>query len=161
MGRTLAIEYYDVMIWSSHVVSSVYSGLIIDFCSNAEVITTYPWIDSDIEQWKVSIEVNEFGFHLNEDWSRDELELIISIFEKVNGFIRNSEEISSDQICKLNMSHGLHIDMRGALSLSSEVLAVFGEALVSMFKNEFRPPTERGWWFYGEDGRSFLANRSS
>jgi len=131
-------------------------GVVIDSCHKKYCLKEHPWLEGSIQQWKINIEVSEFGLHLDEDWNSKEVDTVVSLFEEVNSIFNNSDTISLVFIEELNNQYDLRIDLRSHTSLLKEPLVLFGEALCSMLRGSFNTPVGEGWWFYGDDGKSFL-----
>ena len=108
------------------------------------------WIKPAIEHWNVNIIVNEYGFHLNEQWSQNQIDVVSYLIDQV------CEKLSERTVIYASEMKLWGIDNRGIDQVRTEPVIELGRAIQALLREKLPAAPDEMMWFYGTTGRSII-----
>ena len=144
MSRSQYVGYRDEGFWVYDVVSSVFLSFLVEAAD--EQVATNSWLSEDVYSWRVNAIVSDYSFHLNNEWSRSQIDLVVALCRQANEAIRSRASIPASDIPEPFPNEW--IELRGHNPIPSEPVARFGEAIISLLRGELPEAPQGHWWFY-------------
>jgi len=152
MSKTVFVEFRDDGVWAYDVVSSIFANFIA--AAAKELDDRDEWIAESIHNWRVNAIVSDYGFHLDGNWSPDQIHLVRNLCNQASESIRKSGEFDAETVQSWKQINGGAICTRDHHVIPSEPIARFGDAIAALLVQTLPTAPKNHWWFYGLDNET-------
>lgn len=149
MSRSMFVQYRDRGFWAYDVVLHVFLKHLIDVAAPRATEPEHAWLAEAVAQWRVYACLTDFGFSINEEWSEDRIELVVSLCEEASGKVGDRESIGSEEIKAWPIHDHMRIDPRDEEQVPTRPVVRIGWAIIGLVRGTLGPPPPNCWWFYG------------
>ena len=161
MSKTLFVQYHDTGFWAFDVAVGIFLKYLIDAAGKRTGGQNATWLNECIDRWRVNAIVSEYGLHLDEKWSEDQVQIIVHLVEEACGELRGRATISAEEMAGWSILDGRGVFPRGHTEFPTAPIVELGHAIRELLVGALLPSPEGTWWFYGAPtGRSTIAKRS-
>ena len=150
MSKSVFIEYHGQGFWAFDVVASILLKHLVDVATPQA--HTDPWLNPIVQRWRVATSIPDcYGFELDEQWTEEQVDIVIGLFDAVGRLLGMRDEISSEEIQGWEIQDGGHIFARGLPFVRTRPVINLGLAIVSLLRNALPPAPSATWWWYGTE----------
>lgn len=161
MSQTQPITYRRCGFWAYDVAAGVFLKYLIDAAQASEEANT-PWLSEAVPQWRVQAAISDFGLTLDENWSAEQQQIIITLMEKACTALATRNSIPAEEIVSWSFVGDLHIHPRGAKEVLTAPVIELGRAIIALLHGELpEAPKGEAWFFGTPTGRSTIRMASS
>ena len=147
MSKTVFVQFRGDGFWAYDVVSSVLANFMVAAANKIESHNT--WLSESIHSWRINAVVSEYGFHLADDWSADQIEVVRKLCVEASESIRKLGDFDAETVESWPQIDGGKICTRGHDIIPAEPVAKLGDAIVALLDGDLPDAPESHWWFYG------------
>lgn len=151
MSKTLSVNFRGRNFWAYEVASSVFLKFLIDAAVSRPTLNSENWLAESIQHWRVNAVFSDFGLYLNDDWSPEQVDIVIELCRNAMAMIRTHREISGLEIESWQILDDQCIFLRGHDVIPCEPVARLGDAIIALLNGTLPQLPAHHWWFYSLD----------
>lgn len=153
MSKASHVEFRGYGFWAYDVVYAVFLKYLIDAANEETSSNAEGWLQEAVSHWRINAAVSDLGVYLNDDWTQEQVDIVIDLCRKAVKAIRSRGDIPVYEIASVPICNDLYIDTRGHDPVPFEPVARFGDAMVGLLQERVPQPPSRHWWFFtlGDD----------
>jgi hypothetical protein len=148
MTKLSAVDFRGKFFWVYDVVGGVFLWHLVDATKKHFDGKKVIWLDECVEKWQVAAAINVCAFYADDDWTEEQINLVISLSRLAVSEIRSHGDFTGEEVRSLDLAEGLEIHPRGMKVIPSEPIARFGEAIIALLLNEHPAPPAFSTWLY-------------
>jgi hypothetical protein len=118
------------------------------------------WLADALDQFRVLAVVSDLGFHIEDNWPADGVDLLRSLLVEVSHRLAARGTLSADEVATWNVLDGDTIDLRGVGVVDMYEVVELIEATIELIDGTFPDPPPGTLSMYGfPGGRSTVPRR--
>jgi hypothetical protein len=161
MSKTLYVRYRNAGFWAYDVAVGILLKHMIDCASAYSGRDDSGWLSECIARWRVNAVMSEYGLHLDEAWTQEQVQVILHLLDEACRSLETLEAISADEMEAWDILNGGGVYARGAVAFPTAPVVELACAIEALLAGTLPNAPEGTWWFYGvESGRTTIARRS-
>ena len=157
MSCKLFVEYRRNGFWAYDVAVGILLKHVIDCAKKFTVQEGFAWLRDCVERWCVNAVISDFGMHLDEAWSEDQIQIVRQLIDDACNDLLQRECIPAEEMSAWNILDGEGVFPRGASQFPTAPVIELGRAVQSLFDGTLpKAPGGRTWYFGVESGRDII-----
>ena len=151
MTRTAYVKFRDNAFWVYDVPGSIFLWFLIQSAENFLAANPNAWLEEMISKWRVSAVITEMACYANDEWSAEQIEIVVQLCRDTTAVIREHGDFSARDVESWPVLDDQRIFVRGHDPIPSEPVALLAEAFTLLLRSELPEPPEKHFWFYTLD----------
>ena len=160
MSRTMFVEYRGCGFWAYDVAMGIFLKHLIDVAEPLAATSSGAWIAEAVTGWRVNAVISDFGLHIDEEWTAEQMDIFIGLVEQACGLLGARDSISADEITAWPILDDMRIFPRGATEVLTAPVVELGKAIIAVANGTLSPAPAGTWWLFGTpEGRGTIRMR--
>ena len=160
MSRTMFVEYRGCGFWAYDVAMGIFLKHLIAVAEPLAATSNGAWIAEAVTRWRVNAVISDFGLHIDEEWSAEQIDIFIGLAEQACSLLGARDRISADEITAWPILDDMRIFPRGATEVLTAPVVELGKAIIAVANGTLSPAPAGTWWLFGTpEGRDTIRRR--
>ncbi len=148
MSKSVYVGFRDQGFWAFDVIVSILLKHLVEVAEPK--VADNQWLAEVVHQWRVGTVIpDSCGVNLDDNWSDEQVEVIVLLFEETCKMLQEQDNITAEQIAQWQLLDAMQIFCRGIPVFSAKSIVDLCEAIILMLCGRLPPAPAGTWWWYG------------